>query len=165
MGLIEELRKINIIEENRKYNLSSGGVSSFYVNLKKALGQPDIRKLISESIWDLVKNDEITCVAASRFGGLPIATTLSDMYFLKLTGIRANPKKHGLENKFEYYLPSEKDRVLIVDDVVTTGKSIHIAIKDVTALGVEFTKAVAVVNRSNKVNVPCDYLIDVRALL
>ena len=120
--LIKRLKKFDIIESN-PVRLKHAGNSSFYINIKKAYGNPDTLEFISQEMWKIVSK-KATCVAASGLGGIPLASNISTRYDLNLTLIREKPKGHGLNRLIEGYIPVKEDKIALIDDVFTTGKSL-----------------------------------------
>jgi orotate phosphoribosyltransferase len=62
--------------------------------------------------------------------------------------VRKEPKGHGREAWVEGYRPKEGDRVVIVEDVVSTGASLLRAVEKVREFGVEVVAATALLDRS-----------------
>jgi orotate phosphoribosyltransferase len=104
--------------------LSGGGISDFYVDIKKAYGQP----LVLEAIVDVVMeqiDSETTCVAARGYGGVPLASALAVKGGFNLTLIRDEEKRHGKGGLIDGHLPNKSDYVAIIDDVFTTGRNLR----------------------------------------
>ena len=73
---------IDLLKENEvflegDFTLSSGKKSNYYINMKKAITEPEILSTISSLITDQIKNDEIDKVAGPALGAVPIATAVS----------------------------------------------------------------------------------------
>ena len=92
--LIGMLRELKIIHDERVSG-ASGLELPFYVDIKKAYGIRSIRQKIASEIWQLMERKP-SCIAASGYGGVPLATTISDLYGVKLSLVRDTPKDHGL---------------------------------------------------------------------
>lgn len=110
-------------------NLKNAGQSNFYVDVKKAYGTPEVLDRICQELWQIIPHD-VTVVAGSGYGGIPLATALSLKYSKKLSLIRDSPRTHGTEKTIEGYIPKENDKVAIVDDVVTTGGGLRNSLKE-----------------------------------
>lgn len=140
-------------------NLRAGEVSSYYVDVKKAYGDP---MLFSEIIGQLQArlDKQTTCIAASGYGGLPLAAVLSLECNLPLILVRDTEKNHGRRGLIDGYEPSKGDFITIVDDVFTTGSSL-----DRTAATLRTTRAsiigcLVVVKRGySDFLLPLDYLL------
>ena len=73
--LIDLLKKNEVFLEG-DFTLSSGKKSNYYINMKKAITEPDILSTISSLITDKIKDDEIDKVAGPALGAVPIATAV-----------------------------------------------------------------------------------------
>ena len=106
------------------YTLRSGIVVNEYYDLKKAFGEKGLLAEIADRLYRNVKNPEVTFVAGSGMGGIPIATAISILYPLRLTIVRNEIKNHGTLQLIDGYRPNSKDLGIIADDVFTTGGSL-----------------------------------------
>lgn len=125
--LIKKLRQLDVIYRE-PVDLKHGAKSLYYVDIKKAYGYPKILEYICDCIWEQM-NKSTTCIAASGYGGISVATILSVRHNLKLTLVRDEPKKHGKGGWLDGYEPIKEDKVSIFDDVLTTGGSLGNMIK------------------------------------
>ena len=107
-----------------KVTLSSGEKSDIYYDIKKAYGNTEIRKELASRIYSLL-DKKPNFIAACDIGGIPLATTISDIFDLNLTLIRTKQKDHGTKNTIECYIPNNFDEGIIVDDVFTTGSNLR----------------------------------------
>ncbi len=121
-NLATRLKQEQIIKE-RKVELKHAGQSHLYVDLKKAYGNPSLRKHITQELHKKIPLN-VTTLAASGHGGIPLATTLSDQHDYNLTLIREERKGYGTEKHIDGYQPQNHDVIAVVDDVVTTGNSL-----------------------------------------
>tara|TARA_Y100000310_G_scaffold333102_2_gene409963 strand:+ start:183 stop:662 length:480 start_codon:yes stop_codon:yes gene_type:complete len=142
--LVQTLKDLPILEK-KNVNFRGGGSSDFYINVKKAYGDPAILGAIAKRVWEKAGMD-FTCVACSGYGGMPLATALSLKYGLKLTLVRNEKKDHGLGGKIDGYLPDGSDKILVVDDVLTSGHSLKGTLSVLEGFNVK--KIVVVVKRA-----------------
>ena len=131
MNLKHELKALGVIEKG-DFKLRNGSNSNIYFNIKKAYGYPQLLEKIAEELFDLI-DKSITCVAASGYGGIPLAVAISQKYNLHLTMIRPELKDHGNLWLVDGYVPTKQDNVAIVDDVFTTGSSLSDTIHPIKA--------------------------------
>ena len=117
--LVQLLRQLDIIHRD-PVNLKNAGASGVYVDIKKAYGYPVALSWISEDLFEAI-DKTATCIAAAGYGGLPPAAEISSQHNLYLTLVRDEPKKHGTARWIDGYIPTNKDRIAVVDDVFTTG--------------------------------------------
>lgn len=116
------------VTQRKSVDLKYGGKSKVYFNVKNVLGDPGIRNKLSDELHELFP-EGINCVFGEGFGGRPLADTISSRYYLQYATCREEEKGYGVGNKIEYYIPTKKDRVVIVDDVLSTGGSLKDSIE------------------------------------
>jgi orotate phosphoribosyltransferase len=146
-----------IIEKAFKYSeepvfkLVSGRMSNYYFNCKAVTLHPEGMYLIGNIIFDLIKDLEADGIGGLTFGADPVAYAVSYTSYLKERPveafvIRKTPKSHGTMLWIEGNV-KKGDRVVIVDDVITTGKSTIEAIKRAKQEGLDIIKAIALIDR------------------
>ena len=145
--------------------LKNAGSSNFYVDVKKAFGEPDILNIIADEMHARFKPD-VTCIAASGFGGVPLAAAISSRYGLHLIQIRDEPKKYGKMGLIEGYVPIASDKIAIIDDVFSTGGSIRQIIDALSPTGAQIVGAYVVAKRGEgALPVPLTYLVTAEQLI
>lgn len=142
---------INLLKENGvflegDFTLSSGKKSNYYINMKKAITEPEILSTISKLITELIVNDDINKVAGPALGAVPIAAAVSLESKIPLLMIRKEKKGYGTSKLIEGEL-NLGDNVIVVEDVTTTGGSLLKAIKAIQDNGGEVKRAFVVVDR------------------
>lgn len=105
------------------FTLSSGEKSDFYYDLKEAMGDPLILKDIIEKIIKTHNFDEIDVIIGIEYGGVPLAVGVSIATGKPFAVLRKKKKAYGTEKRIEGYQGFGK--VLLLDDVKTTGGSIE----------------------------------------
>ena len=142
--LIELLKASGCIKFG-EFILASGKKSNYYIDIKKATTNPEILKLIGEIIAEKIKDEDVK-VAGVELGSVPIATAVSIIAQKPLLIVRKKPKDYGTKNKIEGEL-KEGDRVIIVEDVTTTGGSVLKAVKEIRENGGIVDRVFVVVDR------------------
>ena len=142
---------IGLLKENEvflegDFTLSSGKKSSYYINMKKAITEPEILSTISKLITEKIKDENIDKVAGPALGAVPIATAVSLESKLPLLMIRKEKKGYGTSKLIEGELNPD-DNVIVVEDVSTTGGSLLKAIKAIQDNGGKVVRAFVVVDR------------------
>jgi orotate phosphoribosyltransferase len=122
-----------------RFTLASGKQSSYYVNSKKALFNGETVALLADVLYELTKDLDVQAVGGPEVGAIPIATALalrSHQAGRPMEGffVRKQAKSHGSQERVEGVLKPGA-RVLVVEDVVTTGESVLQAIQEVEKAG------------------------------
>jgi orotate phosphoribosyltransferase len=152
----ERLIKL-IIEKAFKYSkepifkLVSGRMSNYYFNCKTVTLHPEGMYLIGNLIFDLTENMDVKGVGGLTLGADPIAYAVAYTSFLKKKPmeafvVRKTAKSHGTMQWIEGNV-NKGDRVVIVDDVITTGKSTIEAINRAKEEGLKIAKVIALIDR------------------
>ncbi|MDM8526448.1 orotate phosphoribosyltransferase [Desulfococcaceae bacterium HSG8] len=133
------------------FKLVSGRMSQFYVNCKPVTLHPRGMYLIGHLISDVIKDLDVSGVGGLTFGADPIAVATAfaselNQHPVKAFSIRKEQKDHGIVKWVEGDM-SPGERVVIIDDVVTTGGSTIKAIERARSEGLEVVKAVILVDR------------------
>lgn len=127
-----------------KFTLASGKQSDYYVDVKKAATRPDLLREIALRMAPHVKG--YSRVAGVELGAVPIAAAVALETGLPFLIVRKAAKEHGTKRTFEGELWAG-DRVVFVEDVVTTGGTLRKAIEGLRTEGAIVDRAVAVVDR------------------
>ncbi|HYL67058.1 MAG TPA: orotate phosphoribosyltransferase [Nitrosopumilaceae archaeon] len=132
------------------FKLSSGKDSPYYIDLRVVPSFPhQFRKMIKtlqNSISEKIGFDNFDCIASVPTSGLVIASALAIETVKPLIYIRQKPKDYGTENVIEGKIV-EGSRILLVDDVGTTGLSLLNTIKALKAAKMIVTDAFTIINR------------------
>jgi orotate phosphoribosyltransferase len=134
-----------------RFTLASGKESSYYVNSKKALFNGEAIALLAEVLYDLTKDLNVQAVGGPEVGAIPIAAAVAMRYHqagrpMEGFFVRKQPKGHGSRERVEGVL-RPGDRVLVVEDVVTTGESVLQAVKEVERAGGHIVAVACIVDR------------------
>ena len=109
------------------YILASGKKSPYYIDLRQTISSPITMDWIANSLTRIVINeigkDKIDKILGVPTAGVPFATVVSQKLGIPLIYYRQARKEHGVRKKIEGIL-DRNDRVLIIDDLITTGESV-----------------------------------------
>jgi len=152
----QELIQI-ICEKSFKYSqepsfkLVSGKMSHFYVNCKPTTMSPRGMFLVGHLVFDAIKDLKPDGIGGLTFGADPVAVATAFVSELKANpvnafSIRKIQKDHGIVKWIEGDM-NPGQRVVIIDDVVTTGGSTIQAIERARSEGLEVVKAVILIDR------------------
>ncbi len=153
----DESRLLKILREKSvsygEITLSSGRKSSYYVDSKLTTFDSEGVSLVGKLVFEIIKEKgkAISAVGGLTMGADPIAIStiiaaLNENYPLKGFSVRKEAKKHGKRRLIEGNLDVE-DKVVILDDVITTGTSTVKAIEAVREFGCDIIMVVALVDR------------------
>ena len=143
-------KSVNFADEPT-FKLVSGRLSRFYVNCKPTILHPRGMFLVGHLVMEAVRDAKVDGIGGLTFGADPVAMAAAFASQLmgcpiKAFSIRKEPKDHGIVKWVEGDM-KEGDRVVVVDDVVTTGGSTIKAIERARSQGLDVVKAVILVDR------------------
>jgi orotate phosphoribosyltransferase len=135
--------------------LASGRKSDFYINLKPTMLDPEGAALLAELTFDALKDDNLDYIGGLEMGAVPIAGSIAQISWLKghpiaAFFVRKKPKEHGARLAVEGLAKGESlqgKRVVIVEDVTTTGGSAIKAVDAVRDAGGEVALVFTMVDR------------------
>ena len=133
------------------FKLVSGRVSRFYVNCKPTTLSARGMYLVGHLMFDEIKDSRVVAVGGLTFGADPLAVATAFASELKgqpinAFSIRKTQKDHGIVRWIEGDVQPGQ-RVVIIDDVATTGGSTIKAIERARSEGLEVVKSVILVDR------------------
>jgi len=137
--------------EEPSFKLVSGKMSQYYVNCKPVTLHPRGMFLVGHLIFDNIKDLKPDGIGGLTFGADPVAMATAFVSELKGSpinafSIRKTRKDHGIIRWVEGDMKSGQ-RVVIIDDVVTTGGSTIKAVERAVSEGLDVVKAVILVDR------------------
>lgn len=135
--------------------LASGRISDFYFNLKPTMLDAEGAALLAELTFEALRNENVDYVGGLEMGAVPIAGAIAQISFLQGKPIQAffvrkKPKEHGAKLTVEGLAPGESlrgKRVVVVEDVTTTGGSAIKAVDAVKDAGGEIAFVLTMVDR------------------
>jgi len=139
-------------DPSRPFKLRSGKMSDVYIDAKAVTLTAQGMPLVGEAVWEKIATLEAQAIGGLTLGADPIAYATA--LFAALTGrgkldvfiVRKEAKAHGTGKGIEGPVAPGK-RVIVVDDVVTTGGATLTAIERVLEAGMEILKVVPLVDR------------------
>jgi orotate phosphoribosyltransferase len=135
--------------------LASGRKSDFYFNLKPTMLDPEGAALLAELTYEALKDDGLDYVGGLEMGAVPLAGAIAQLSWLKghpiaAFFVRKKPKEHGTRLSVDGLAKGESlqgKRVVIVEDVTTTGGSAMKAVEAVRDAGAEIALVFTMVDR------------------
>ena len=132
------------------FKLTSGKVSPYYIDLRIIPSFPDAFREIcdfyGESITNQIGLQNFDRIAGIPIAGIPFASQIAYNLKKPFLYVRKGARRHGRQRRVEGLLASG-DRVLLVDDLVTTGLTLKKAAEAVKAEGGVVKEAVALLDR------------------
>lgn len=134
------------------FTLASGKKASYYLDGKQVTLDPNGARLIAEGILDLLREETIPdAIGGMSIGADPITASVVAMSAVRgtpITGfmVRKESKGHGTNQYIEGPVQPGQ-RVVIVEDVVTTGGSSLQAIERAEAFGLKVIRVIAIIDR------------------
>jgi orotate phosphoribosyltransferase len=140
--------------EKPTFKLASGKMSNYYFNCKPTTLSPEGMYLIGQLLYDLIKSRrswKASAVGGLTLGADPVANAISYTSYIKgypleSFVVRKEPKKHGTMLWIEGQV-GKGDRVLIVEDVITTGASTIKAIERAEQCGLRVEGVIVFIDR------------------
>lgn len=137
--------------ETPSFKLVHGGVSQFYFNCKRVTLDPEGQYLIGNLAFNAVKDLQVKAIGGLTLGADPIANAVAYTSWLERNPVqsfvvRKKQKDHGIVSLIEGKVKAG-DRVVVVDDVITTGGSTLQAISACRDAGLDVVKVLVLVDR------------------
>mgnify|MGYP002681101894 FL=1 len=129
-----------------EFTLRSGRVSNEYFDKYRFESDPVLLAEVAEAMATLVP-EGIEVLAGLEMGGIPVVTALARVTGLPACFVRKSAKKYGTA-KFAEGADVDGKRVLIVEDVITSGGQVVLSTADLRGIGAQITDVVCVIDRS-----------------
>lgn len=147
LKIASSLLKIEAIKLNVEspFTWASGWKSPIYCDNRLSLSFPEIRTYIKEQLAATVRSKfpNAEAIAGVATAGIPQGALLAEALDLPFLYVRSKPKGHGMTNLIEGKVtPGQK--VVVVEDLVSTGGSSIKAAKDLQASGIEVLGMLAI---------------------
>ncbi len=147
--IAKELLKIQAVELNPKepFTWSSGLRAPIYTDNRLIISHPVSRTMIEQALVSLIKNcfSDVEVIAGTATAGIPHASIIAHLLEIPMIYVRSSAKSHGKQNAIEgTFRPGAK--VVMVEDLVSTGGSVISAAEAVEEAGGEVIGCVAIFN-------------------
>ena len=146
-------RALRVAQPGESFTLSTGSTSRFFLNCKPVTLSSDGASLVADAFLDKLKNlpEPVTAVGGRTLGADPIIgavmmRALERGQHLEGFYVREKQKAHGLKELIAN-APPRGTRVVIVDDVVTTGRSVIEAIDAAKEAGCTVVGVIVLMDR------------------
>jgi orotate phosphoribosyltransferase len=140
--------------------LASGRKSDFYFNLKPTMLDPEGAALLAEVTYEALRDDQLDYIGGLEMGAVPLAGAIAQLSWLKghpiaAFFVRKKPKEHGARLAIEGLAKDEKlegKRVVVIEDVTTTGSSAMKAVEALREVGANVVLVLTMVDREEGAN-------------
>jgi len=133
-----------------EFRLTSGRSSNFFFDLKRTMLDPEGASLLADLLFDRIKGEPVDCIGGMETGAIPIVATLCMRSWpqkpIKGFFIRKEAKGHGTDQRVDGLLENGS-RVILVEDVTTTGGSAMRAVDQVRRAQCMVIKVITIVDR------------------
>ncbi|USK30512.1 orotate phosphoribosyltransferase [Bacillus sp. CMF21] len=145
--IAEQLLKIEAVflSPNEPFTWSSGLKSPIYCDNRLTLSYPEVRKDIAKGLTKLIREEypQAEMIAGTATAGIPHAAWVSDLLNLPMCYVRSKPKGHGKGNQIEGKV-HEGQKVVVVEDLISTGGSVITAVQALREAGCEVIGVVSI---------------------
>jgi orotate phosphoribosyltransferase len=146
LRIAEKLLQINAVKlsPQNPFTWASGIKSPIYCDNRLALSFPEARRAIMSGFFQKSANFEpFDTIAGVATAGIPWGAMLADRLSKPFIYIRDKPKAHGRQNQIEGLL-TEGSRILVIEDLISTGGSSLKAVETVRAANCEVVGVLAI---------------------
>ena len=158
IGHMKELKKrlLALLKQEAlkkgEFVLSSGKTSNYYLDGRIITLTPEGAFLVASIILNMLKDKGIAAVGGPTLGADPIVGAVACLSHinnipLRTFIVRKSAKEHGTQRKIEGPVLIKGDRVILVDDVATTGKALIEAKEALDKAGAVVKQAIVIVDR------------------
>ncbi len=148
-AIAEKLLQINAIKLSidEPFTWASGWKSPIYCDNRKILSFPFIRDVIKSEMCNIIFQsfENADMIAGVATAGIPWGAMAADQLKLPYIYVRPKPKEHGLGNQIEGFYEAGK-RVVVVEDLISTGKSSLQVVDVLKSTGLEVEGMVSIFN-------------------
>lgn len=124
--------KAVVLRPNEPFTWASGLKSPIYCDNRLTISYPQVRQLICKGLVEVIKTNypDAEVIAGTATAGIPHAAWVAEALNLPLIYVRSKPKDHGQGKQIEGVLKAGQ-KVVVIDDLISTGKSVLGAVQAV----------------------------------
>jgi orotate phosphoribosyltransferase len=133
------------LQPEKPFTWASGWKSPIYCDNRLSLSFPEVRTMIKQSLTQAVQHffPNVEAIAGVATAGIPQGALLANDLELPFLYVRSKPKGHGMENTIEGKVVAHQ-KVVVVEDLISTGGSSLKAVEDLRNAGFEVLGMVAI---------------------
>ncbi len=141
-----EIKAVELrVEKENWFTWTSGIKSPIYCDNRLTMSYPKIRKQVANGFVQKIKElyPEVEAIVGTATAGIPHAAWISDIMDLPMLYVRSSAKEHGKTNQIEGTI-KKGAKVVVIEDLISTGKSSVIAAQALQEEGLEVLGVVAI---------------------
>lgn len=141
-----EIKAVELrVDKENWFTWTSGIKSPIYCDNRLIMSYPKIRKQVAEGFAKKIKESypDVECIVGTATAGIPHAAWISDIMNLPMLYVRSSAKEHGKTNQIEGKIEKGK-KVVVIEDLISTGKSSVIAAKALQEAGFKVLGVIAI---------------------
>ncbi|MFT8317191.1 MAG: orotate phosphoribosyltransferase [Sporolactobacillus sp.] len=134
-----------VLSPDEPFTWASGIHSPVYCDNRLILAYPEVREDVIQAFVNLIQNHfpEAEVIAGTATAGIPHAAWIAERLHLPMAYVRSSAKSHGRKKQIEGIVkPSQK--VVVIDDLISTGGSVLTAVHALEAAGAEVLGVAAI---------------------
>jgi len=147
--LLDIIRRRSLLQD-RDFVLSSGRSSSFFFDMKRTVLDPEGAVLVADLLFDMIRNETVDAIGGLETGAIPIVALVCARSWPEkpLAGffVRKEMKGHGTDQRVDGLL-EKGSRVILFEDVTTTGASVMQAAEQARRLDCTIVKIISILDR------------------
>lgn len=135
------------LQPNSPFTWASGWKSPIYCDNRVTLSYPPVRTFIRQRLSEVINEEfsAVNLIAGVATAGIPQGVLVAQELGLPFAYVRSAPKDHGMNNMIEGEV-KEGQKVVVIEDLVSTGKSSLKAVEALRAAGCEVVGMVCIFN-------------------
>ena len=144
--LLLEIKAVELrVDKKDWFTWTSGIKSPIYCDNRLIMSYPKIRKQVAEGFVEKIRKvyPDVEYIVGTATAGIPHAAFISDIMELPMLYVRSSAKGHGKTNQIEGKIEKGK-KVVVIEDLISTGKSSIIAANALKEAGFEVLGVVAI---------------------
>lgn len=157
--MMEEFEKYDIVVDG-EFTLKSGIKTQKYVDLKRIISFPKLHLSVCKQIIELIHPDA-DLICGTPYGAVPLVSYISITENIPMIFLRKETKTYGTQKLIDGVY-SRGQRVVLIEDVVTTGKSVFDAATKLEDEGLVVVQIISVVSRTTEAlsykSIPIEHL-------
>lgn len=135
--------KAVILKPQEPFTWASGWKSPIYCDNRLIMSYPKVRNVVRDAFISRMPDEEINGIVGVATGGIAHAAFVADAMQLPMSYVRSGKKGHGRQNQIEGKI-GQGDKVVVIEDLVSTGGSSLQAVEAVRSTGAEVVQLAAV---------------------